>query len=309
MKTNSRITRLLFSLLAFTALSTALFAQTAPTHANVPYGPHERNVLDFWQAKSDKPAPLAVFIHGGSFSGGSKEKVKARDLKELLDAGISVAALNYRYVQQAKLPAAHQDCVRAVQFLRSKAAEWRFDKTRIGGFGSSAGAQLVMVLAFHDDFADPKSNDPIVRESSRFACVAPGAGQASMDMDWWDTHIPEFTTRSSIRFKTAMLWNDKWFGTKADDAAAAKILADISPLALLSKDDPPVFLSYGIAPESTVPAGQKEADDWITHHVAHGVALQKRCDELGVEVHLRHPGAKPHYNSVTEFFKAKFLAK
>ncbi|HEY1053445.1 MAG TPA: hypothetical protein VGE39_26920, partial [Prosthecobacter sp.] len=28
-----------------------------PTVADFRYGPHERNVLDFWQAKSDKPTP------------------------------------------------------------------------------------------------------------------------------------------------------------------------------------------------------------------------------------------------------------
>lgn len=32
---------------------------------NVPYGPHERNVLDFYQAKSETPTPLVVNIHGG----------------------------------------------------------------------------------------------------------------------------------------------------------------------------------------------------------------------------------------------------
>src|SRR5262245_66217977 len=43
-----------------------------PTAANVSYGPHERNVLDFWQAKSDKPAPLVFCIHGGGWQNGDK---------------------------------------------------------------------------------------------------------------------------------------------------------------------------------------------------------------------------------------------
>ena len=39
-----------------------------PTLANVRYGAHERQVLDFWKAPSasvDSPAPLVFYIHGG----------------------------------------------------------------------------------------------------------------------------------------------------------------------------------------------------------------------------------------------------
>ena len=42
----------------------------APDLENVSYGPHERNVLDLWKAKSDAPTPLVVYIHGGGFRGG-----------------------------------------------------------------------------------------------------------------------------------------------------------------------------------------------------------------------------------------------
>ena len=38
-----------------------------PTYSEVPYGKHDRNVLDFWKAKSDSPAPVAFVIHGGGW--------------------------------------------------------------------------------------------------------------------------------------------------------------------------------------------------------------------------------------------------
>src|SRR3954466_7126937 len=50
------------------APSAADLAKNPPTFADVPYGPFERNKLDFWKAKSDKPAPVIVFIHGGGFT-------------------------------------------------------------------------------------------------------------------------------------------------------------------------------------------------------------------------------------------------
>ena len=34
-----------------------LRGRPTPTHANVKYGPHERNVLDFYKADADAPTP------------------------------------------------------------------------------------------------------------------------------------------------------------------------------------------------------------------------------------------------------------
>src|SRR5215211_7501311 len=61
-----------------------------PTMANVAYGKHERQVLDFYQAKSDKPTPVVFFIHGGGWQGGDKKT----NPRQFLDKGISVVAIN-----------------------------------------------------------------------------------------------------------------------------------------------------------------------------------------------------------------------
>ena len=118
--------------------------------ADVPYGPHERNVLDFYQAKSDKPTPLALYIHGGGFRGGSKRSVNQVVLRDLLAAGISVAAIEYRLVPEHPLPIAHHDSLRALQFIRSKATPWKIDrlpqKTRDPP-GSPASARATMRFA------------------------------------------------------------------------------------------------------------------------------------------------------------------
>jgi len=140
-------------------------AKPAPTYQDVAYGTHERNVLDFWRAESATPTPQVVYIHGGGFTGGNKNSLNANTLRELLAAGISVAAIHYRLISHGPLPAAHFDSRRALQFLRSKAKEWNIDKTRVGAFGGSAGAQICMWLAFHDEMADPKSADPVERRT------------------------------------------------------------------------------------------------------------------------------------------------
>src|SRR5690349_17701823 len=98
-----------------------------PDVANVSYGPHERNVMDVWKAKSDRPTPLLVFIHGGGFRGGSKEAIAPYLLNGCLANGISVVAINYRLSPEVTFPAHYMDSARAVQFARSKAKDWNLD--------------------------------------------------------------------------------------------------------------------------------------------------------------------------------------
>src|SRR5438445_1789354 len=81
-------------LLAFSLLGPVLRAENPKEFLNVPYGPHARQVLDFYQAKSDKPTPVVFSIHGGGWSNGDKKM----NPKPFLDKGISVAAINYRFV-------------------------------------------------------------------------------------------------------------------------------------------------------------------------------------------------------------------
>ena len=47
----------------------------APTFADVLYGEHERNKLDFWQAESEALTPVIMILHGGGWIAGSKANV------------------------------------------------------------------------------------------------------------------------------------------------------------------------------------------------------------------------------------------
>src|SRR5687767_11512076 len=156
-------------------------AKRAPDLANEKYGPHARNVLDLWKAKSDTPTPLVVFIHGGGFRGGSKEALRPALLEGLLAKGISVMAINYRLSPEVSFPAHYMDSARAIQFARSKAKEWNLDPKKVGATGGSAGAGTSLWIGFHDDMADPKSTDPVLRESTRLTCMAVIGAQSTYD--------------------------------------------------------------------------------------------------------------------------------
>src|SRR5687767_1664530 len=116
-------------------------ADAARVLADAKYGPHRRNVMDVWLARSEKPTPVLVSIHGGGFRSGNKSVEPAlRD--QCLAAGISVVAITYRLSQDAIAPASFHDSARAIQFIRHNATEWNLDPKRIAATGGSAGAGL-----------------------------------------------------------------------------------------------------------------------------------------------------------------------
>ena len=269
-----------------------------PTNAGVSYGKHERNVLDFWKAKSDSPTPVAFVIHGGGWKGGSKERLpRFADPNALLKAGISVVAINYRYVTSTEEPpvkAPLHDAARALQFVRSKAKEWNLDKTRIGAAGGSAGACSSLWLAFHDDLADPKSKDPVARESSRLSCAAVTGAQTTLD----PKQMKEWTPNSKYGGHAFGLRNFTEF--LANREKIMPWIKEYSPYANVSPDDPPVYLIY-----SKGPALGKEQKD-PTHTSNFGVKLQEYCKSKGVDCDLVYPGApKVRFASPTEFLISK----
>lgn len=274
-------------------------AKPEPTHANVAYGDHPQQVIDFWQAETGARGPLAIYIHGGGFTGGSKNGISAEILKGLLDSGIHVASVEYRLVKHAPLPAAHQDAVRAIQFIRSKAKQWAIATDLIGAFGGSAGAQLCAYLAFRDDMADPSSKDPIARQSTRLACVAPLSGQSTMDLDWWLANIPGYREKHKDM--------PEIFGMKGLELAEA--IREVSIINHITPDDPPVYMTYRMAPDEPVPADAGKARGWSIHHVNFGTAMQQKLQLAGVEVTLDYPGPKTRYESVVEFFVDKLAWK
>jgi acetyl esterase/lipase len=260
-------------------------AGVKPTFADVEYGPHERNKLDFWKAESDKPTPLVVFIHGGGFVAGDKSQVPKSDFrKQCLEAGVSFAAINYRFRSTAPIQDVLRDCARAVQFMRSKSSEWNIDKSRVGCFGGSAGAGTSMWLAFHDDLQDPNNADPVLRESSRICCAGSNSGQFSYDVVQWQDKFGEETTK---RFADRQAPNEFYGLNSIEDLykpEGLKVRADCDICGLLSNDDAPVFLECSRSGE---PINDKGA---FLHHPLHSKFVLDRCRELGIEAVADLPG-------------------
>ena len=249
-------------------------ASKTPTHANVKYGPASRNVLDVWLAESDKPTPLLVSIHGGGFHGGEKY-VTADLLDDCLASGISVAAITYRFSNEAIAPAQPLAAARAVQFLRSKAKEWNLDPSRVAATGGSAGAGLSLWLAFHDDLADASNADPVLRQSTRLSGAFVINGQTSYDPRVIRKMFPESDTYQHPAL--AGLFDADLAKLDELPAEKYKLFEYVSALPHLTTDDPPVMLIY------TRPLDAQVTDRGAgIHHPQFGVMLKEQMDKLGI---------------------------
>ena len=109
--------------------------------AYVPNG-HERQKLDLYLPNEAGPCgtkwPLLVWIHGGAWLGGSKERPAAL---LFVARGYAVASINYRLSQHAIFPAQIEDCKAALRWLRVQRRQVRLRSEphrRLGRVGRRA---------------------------------------------------------------------------------------------------------------------------------------------------------------------------
>lgn len=277
-----------------------------PNIANAAYDRYPRNVLDLWQAESARPTPLVIYIQSGLFSSGDKAELDPAMLDQLLASGISVAAINHRYSGMhgpTSYPFVMWDGVRAVQFLRYRAAAWNLDFRRFGATGSSSGAGMALWIAFNHDFENLQAGDPVTRRSSRLAAVAGVDAQTTYDPQVIANIIGEPAARDPDLGPFYGI-----YGNALKTEPARQLLADASPVTHLTADAPPVLLIY-TEPDKPVPADA--APGTGIHHPRFGYYLKERMDKFNIEctvVVMDKPGGKNSpANLMVDFFRHHLL--
>lgn len=269
-----------------------------PDRANVAYGDHPRQVLDFWKSRKSGRAPLVVFIHGGGFHAGSKDALPANLLEGLLKSGCAVMSINYRLSPEVHAPAHYHDAARALQFARANSADWGIDPARVASTGSSAGAGISLWLGFHDDLAEPASVDPIRRQSTRLTCMAVIGAQSTYDprviREWIGGRAHEHPALEGFFGLTR---------AELDSPRALKLYEDASPITHLTRDDPPVWAYYD-EPRGPLPADARPGQG--IHHINFGLKLREKMMQLGLSCQIRHKdeGADP-FRELTTFVEQR----
>jgi acetyl esterase/lipase len=255
-----------------------------PTHKNIPYGPHEDQVFNFWQATSDDPTPLIIHVHGGGWQKG--EKMKNLNTEHWLKRGVSYASIDYRLCHNAILPAPVMDAARAIQFIRYHSKKWNIHKEKIALTGGSAGGCTSLWLACHDDLADPNHPDPIYRESTKPLCALTTNGQTSIKPQWILDHVGKQAA------SYVMIW--KSVGAKdfkdllaSENPNIKKLSHQFSPIEHLDAQDPPIgtVLNFPLANTGI-------------HSPHFGIAFKKKADQIGANVTVyckeQHPLSSPY---------------
>ncbi len=208
--------------------------------------------LDLYRPRHEGPRPTIVWIHGGSWLGGNKRPAPRGLVGRLLERGYAVAAVEYRFSNEAPFPAQIHDVKRAVRFLRRHAAALRVDPDRLASWGFSAGGHLSLLLGMtdgDDGLEPPPDGGPEV--STRVRAAASWVGPT-------DLRLYPPAADGPIQ---------KLMGGKPQ-GEAPDLYRLGSPVAHATADDPPAFLVYGKL-------------DWLVPF-EQATAIQAALDRAGV---------------------------
>lgn len=109
-------------------------------------------LLDAFVPSTEGPHPAVVLVHGGGWRSGSRAGWSDAG-RALAAEGIAAFSIDYRLSGEAVFPAARDDVLDAVRWIRANAARFHVDPSRIGLMGGSAGANLSLLAATFGDGA------------------------------------------------------------------------------------------------------------------------------------------------------------
>ncbi|MFP6703135.1 MAG: alpha/beta hydrolase [Planctomycetaceae bacterium] len=203
--------------------------------------------LDLHLPETPKGSRLVVWIHGGGWRAGSKNRCS---LSWLSGYGYTVASISYRFSSVATFPAQLHDCKAAIRWLRAHAPDHGYLADRIAVAGSSAGGHLAALLGTTggNDKLEGKVGGNL-DHSSRVQAVVDFYGAT-------DFILRSRTQPSRANKEGSVVYN--LLGGGADKKVELARLA--SAVYHVTTDDPPLLIFHGDM-DKTVLLDQSQAID------------------------------------------------
>ena len=234
--------------------------------------------LDLHLPAGVKQPPLLVWVHGGTWSAGSKDQYPA----EFVEHGIAVASLDFRQSTEARFPANVQDIKAAIRFLRAKASDYAYRADRIAIAGASSGAHLAALVGVtNGNKALEGTEGEYLKESSSVQAIVSYFGASNLN-----TILAQSTPFGLNVRKPAL---ERLLGALPENAKDLATLA--SPVTHVDRSDPPLLLFHGDQ-DPQMPINQShelqgadlkaglDVDFEVLHGAAHGGDAFFRGDAL-----------------------------
>ena len=252
-----------------------------PTDRNVVYATvaEQQLRLDVYRPRSAGNCPVIIWVHGGAWRAGSKDRVPVTGL---LDHGFAIASVDYRLSPVAKFPAQIHDIKAAIRFLRAHAAKYDFNPDHFIVAGSSAGGHLAALLGVSNGVVPLEGSvGNNSSSSSDVQSIVSFYGAANLQ-----TILSQSTPHGlSVRVPALQLLLG---GLPSEQPDLAKLA---SPVTHIDQSDPPLLLIHG------------DQDPQMPINQAH--ELHRKYKQLGlpVEFEVVHGGA----HGGKQFFDAEML--
>jgi acetyl esterase/lipase len=235
----------------------------------------------------DREVPVVLQVHGGAWEHGVRwtSPSQSNVLAGLVGSGVAVASIDYRLAPANPWPDQIEDVMCAARFLRAHAREFGIDPSRIGAWGSSAGGQLVSLLATEPDMPQWKSGQ-YQGESSSVQAVVDEFGPADLAVSDWGAYVAGV-------IRTVF---------HAEPNSSSAILETASPLDYVAPGDPPFLILQGTA-DRIVPAKQSEtlAQHLAAAHVPVKLVLVNGGTH-GLETSGEHPSSEQLDADIVSYF-------
>jgi acetyl esterase/lipase len=220
---------------------------------NIKYGSLPEQLLDLYlpDEKADAPIPLIIYVHGGSWSMGTRNFGALEFVCKLLDFGYAVMTMDYRLAPKAVFPEFLFDVKTSVRWARANAAKYGLDPDKFGMVGDSAGGHLALMMAFtagHPEYEGEQYGWE--GYSSAVQAVVDFYGPSDLAADTKTLLIENGLIKADEETSRASAISlDKTF------TADKNMLRLISPISYVHKGIPPIMLQQG-ARDMVVPLQQ-----------------------------------------------------
>ena len=193
--------------------------------------------LDIYKEESlTELAPVIIFIHGGGWHKGDKKDYLVYCLS-FAERGYVTASLSYRFSQEAIFPAALEDIICGIRWIKLHGIEYGIDSSKVALVGGSAGGHLAMMAAYSAD-------------ESFFGSGCDDGGVSTDVQAIVNLYGPtDLTTDFAINQEVTPQFLGETFGENPD------IYLNASPIKYISPDDPPTLTFHGTI-DKTVPIYQ-----------------------------------------------------